>query len=106
MYYHVYVTGTKLNIQRDNSHSRAFTGEMLYRLQISILIPPILLFLMAMVTYMNDSFNRKKKSKKHLGRIFATGWFAIAFYCVFAKNRFFCQTFEKAYNVSRSDYEI
>lgn len=79
---------------------------MLYRLQISILIPPILLFLMAMVTYMNDSFNRKKKTKKNLGRVFATAWFAIAFYSVFAKNRSFCQTFEKHYNVSRSDYEI
>ena len=59
-----------------------------------------------MVTYLNDSFNRKKLPKKKIGRVFATTWFAIAFYLVFAKNRSFVQTFEIEYKVSRSDYEI
>ena len=92
MYYHVYVTGTKLNpMVLDDSLPmvKAFTNQMLYRLQISILLPPILLFLIAAASYANDTLNRKKKAYKHFGRVFITAWFAISFYYVFKKNKTF-----------------
>ena len=70
MYYDVFVTGTNLNDNR-SPYFKEFTDMLLYRMQMSIVVPPTMLLCVGILNYLNSSFHRKGV-KVGVGSMFIT----------------------------------